>query len=110
MTAEAGATVAHRGSSPPPLPSGRLLVDPETTVDYPSPARGGLSRRVPGTHMVDAFRDDRGTTRRSRPPKVARDPEAERAALNEYLAGLARGSDDDAPPGHPSRQTAAESP
>lgn len=48
---------------------------------------GGLSRRVPGTHMVDAVRRSS-----EEPPteRIVRDPEAERAAMNEYLSGLAR--------------------
>jgi len=50
--------------------------------------RSGLTRRIPGTHMVDPVVDvdDDSPTDRI----VARDPEAERAALNDYLAGLAR--------------------
>ncbi len=48
----------------------------------------GLARRVPGTHIVDnILRSPQAPSGRG-----ARDPEAERDALNDYLAGLKRGS------------------
>jgi signal transduction histidine kinase len=51
-------------------------------------AHGGLVRRIPGMHLAEGVRD-------SEEPRVSRrgtrDPEAERAALNDYLSGIARG-------------------
>lgn len=54
--------------------------------------RNGLVRRVPGTHMAAGIPEPGSTTAARR---TVRDPEAERAALNDYLSGVARG--DDAP-------------
>jgi signal transduction histidine kinase len=59
-------------------------------------SRGGLTRRVPGTHLADTVVVEPGS------PGVARaqrNPDAERDALNDYLSGFARGSAD---PGIPS--------
>lgn len=83
-----------------PVPARANVDEPaKTTVDPPARAnveqtaattttRSGLTRRVPGTHMVAPMlkpRDDEPTAR------VVRDPEAERDMLNDYLSGLARG-------------------
>jgi signal transduction histidine kinase len=65
-----------------PLP--RRLDDPHSVE---AAAHGGLVRRIPGTHMADGVRDAESPTMAKRAP---RDPEAERAALNDYLSGLAR--------------------
>jgi len=91
-------------AAPPPV----VFVDPEPTIEAPPPppTRAGLTQRVPGAHLVEAFRDgslDAPTVR------TARDPEAERDAINDFLAGMARGVDADGAPEVPtSRQTAAE--
>jgi signal transduction histidine kinase len=51
-------------------------------------AHGGLVRRIPGTHLAGGISE-------GEEPRVirrgGRDPEAERAALNDYLSGIARG-------------------
>jgi signal transduction histidine kinase len=107
-TSDRSATVAQVDSALEPLPRRVVFVDPEPTLDdVPAPSRGGLTRRVPGTHMVAGFREpesDDATVR------ITRDPEAERDALNDYLAGLARGGEGDAAqsPAHLAPQTAAE--
>ncbi len=54
----------------------------------------GLSRRIPGTHMVDAVRDVPDDDSPTLP--IGRDPDAEREALNDYLSGVARGIPADA--------------
>jgi signal transduction histidine kinase len=70
----------------------------------PPPTASGLARRVPGAHMLDPslFQADDAPTQR-----LTRDPEAERAAMNDYLSGVARGgepTDDE----QPSSSTLAE--
>jgi signal transduction histidine kinase len=50
-------------------------------------SHGGLTRRIPGTHLADGVRD---TEDAPMAPRTARDPAAERDALNEYLSGFAR--------------------
>jgi hypothetical protein len=91
---------------PGPAP---VFIDPEPTVeDVPRLTRSGLTRRVPGSHMAEAFQDlspELPTIR------TTRDPEAEREAINDFLAGLARGSDTDTTDQvHSSSPTAAERP
>jgi len=100
-----------------PLPRRTVSAQPDIAVqrDVPTASdavgesavllRAGLIRRVPGTHMVDAVRDlpDEEPTER-----IVRDPEAERAALNDYLSGLALGDGSAAQPEQPSRSTLAE--
>ena len=87
--------------APTPLPQPakgglprRQVAAPSADFD-PVPARdgsrGGLSRRVPGTHLTDDVRDV--ATPAPPVPRAGRDPEAERAALNDYLSGLARGGE-----------------
>jgi hypothetical protein len=61
-------------------------------------ARGGganpLARRVPGTHLAAITGDAAlADTSRSEGVRAPRDPEAERAALNDFMSGLSRGSD-----------------
>jgi len=60
--------------------------DDDQTGSLP-PMRGGLSQRIPGTHLAEAIRDgdDLSVT-----PRGARDPDTERDELNEYLSGFAR--------------------
>jgi len=53
-----------------------------------SVAHGGLVRRIPGTHLAEGIRE---TQQPRAPHRGGRDPEAERAALNDYLSGIARG-------------------
>jgi hypothetical protein len=84
-----------------PLP--RRPVPARANVEEPAQAnsveqtavttRSGLSRRVPGTHMVAPMSKPHNDELTAR---VVRDPEAERDMLNDYLSGLARG---DAEPG-----------
>jgi signal transduction histidine kinase len=50
----------------------------------------GLTRRVPGTHLSD---DVLMSSAEEPTVRVERDPEAERVALNDFLAGLARGAE-----------------
>ncbi|NJC70760.1 sensor histidine kinase [Planosporangium thailandense] len=52
-------------------------------------ARGSLTRRVPGTHLDRSLRGD-GTSDRSAPGAQPRDPDAERAELDSFVAGVAR--------------------
>jgi hypothetical protein len=67
----------------------------------------GLVRRTPGTHMVETVR---GAVPPDESPtvKIVRDPEAERAALNDYLSGLARGDSDEGQPAQPSPPAVGE--
>jgi hypothetical protein len=66
-----------------------LVTATPATPATPAPTHGGLSRRIPGTHLAETVGD-----RLDAPPapRAPRDPEAEREALNDYLSGLARGS------------------
>jgi signal transduction histidine kinase len=66
----------------------------------------GLARRVPGTHMVEVARTQPQAPA-ARPARAKRDPEAEREALNDYLSGLSRDSDNDGP-ARPTGPTLAE--
>jgi len=89
---DAGATVAPV-SAPVhvPLPRREPVPEPAPTVNgVPAPTRAGLTRRVPGTHMAEAFRESEPEETTVR---IVRDPEAERDAVNDFLAGLARGGD-----------------
>jgi signal transduction histidine kinase len=58
----------------------------------PVRSRSGLTRRVPGSHLDHTLRSDDAPRREqaSTPRKPARDPDAERAALDSFTAGLAR--------------------
>jgi signal transduction histidine kinase len=95
--------------APAPVAAPRPFVDPEPTMeDVRPPTRAGLTRRVPGMHMVEAFRD-----MPSQPPptiRSSRDPEAEREAINDFLAGMARGSDADHGTVHSPSHSVAERP
>jgi signal transduction histidine kinase len=114
-----GAPVAPMGRPDPasaPLPRRQPTVaepmadpEPEPRFDYsPAPSRSGLTRRVPGTNMAEGFAD---AVAESPTIRSSRDPEAERDAINDFLAGLVRGGDT-APPGpvHSSSQSAGERP
>jgi signal transduction histidine kinase len=65
---------------------------PTLAPDPPTDSRSGLTRRIPGTHMVDAVREQQPDE--SPTVRIVRDPEAEREALNDYLSGYSRGRDD----------------
>jgi len=73
---------------------------PADTADR---SRGGLQRRRPGEHLAETLRAETADPRSPRragadaPLGVARDPEAERDALNLFLNGLARASDPHTP-------------
>src|SRR6185503_13607422 len=93
-----------------PAPAGRATATvsaPETTVTAPPPqwpipngrqpepeVRAGLTRRVPGTHMASNLRSAPPPAPVLLPtvPPPARNPEAERAQLDDFMAGLARGN------------------
>ena len=95
-------TVADVSSVTPPLPrrpaayevDGRFGEAIDTTASPDAPSRGGLSQRIPGTHLAEGVRDVEDAPMA---PRTARDPEAERDALNEYLSGFARGTGDPDP-------------
>ncbi len=96
-------TVADVSSAMPPLPRRPPAPDadgrPADATEPPTgpigpPTRSGLSRRIPGTHLADGVRGVEDAPMASR---TARDPEAERDALNEYLSGFARGAGDPDP-------------
>jgi len=96
------ATVGHV-SQPASEPLPRRHPDVEV-----EPTRAGLTRRVPGSHMVAEARDHPAEVPTVR---VARDPDAERDAINDFVAGMARGSDVDPPgPVHTSSHSVAERP
>jgi signal transduction histidine kinase len=79
------ASVAAAASPRAPVPNGR---EPEPEV------RAGLTRRVPGTHMAGNLRSAPPPAPVLLPtvPAPARNPEAERAQLDDFMAGLARGT------------------
>jgi len=97
-TGSDGATVADAATAAGGLPRRNTTVRPvgaqlddtfeddDQTGSLP-PMRGGLSQRIPGTHLAEAIRDgdDLSVT-----PRGARDPDTERDELNEYLSGFAR--------------------
>jgi hypothetical protein len=59
-----------------------------------APHPAGLARRVPGAHLAPEFRDHPAPAAGPPPgPGTPRDPGAEREALNDFFAGLARGGD-----------------
>jgi signal transduction histidine kinase len=82
------ASVVQGAQSQAAAPAEGETTDRARVADAQPATRAGLSRRIPGTHMVDAVRDapDEPTVR------ISRDPDAEREALNDYLSGLARGT------------------
>lgn len=78
-------------------------------VDMPDGAgRGGLPRRIPGAHLAASVNFD-PTTSTSSSPRL-RYPEAERDALDSYLAGLARAGQSDEPESHHDRPDPAHQP
>jgi signal transduction histidine kinase len=94
-------TVADAATAPGGLPRRTATVAPvPTQLDGATaegsrpPVRGGLSQRIPGTHLAEVISD---VDDEPIPSRGARDPEAERDAINEILSGLARGAGDPAP-------------
>lgn len=59
--------------------------------DEPQPGRHGLTRRTPGAHLFASARPNPPTAA-SAPAGLHRDPEAERAALDDFVEGTARAS------------------
>jgi hypothetical protein len=63
-------------------------------TDPGPPRRGGLTRRVPGAQLDSSLRNDEPTRHDDDVPPTdrphTRNPDAERAALDSFLAGLAR--------------------
>ncbi|HEV7897859.1 MAG TPA: ATP-binding protein [Planosporangium sp.] len=73
--------------------------DRPTTPEQPSSTRGGLTRRVPGTHLDRSLRGDHASPQLATQRTQTRDPAAERAELDSFVAGVARAveSPSDAP-------------
>jgi signal transduction histidine kinase len=97
-TAVGRASVADVDPSPVPLPRREPATAPwglpPVIGVVPEVTAAGLSRRNPGTHMVEAVRDVPSDDSPTLP--IGRDPDAEREALNDYLSGIARGIPADA--------------
>jgi hypothetical protein len=78
----------------------RLVAQGQAGPDQPAPQRGGLPRRIPGTHVSAAAlratpataRTGGQATRPAAPP--VRDPEAERDQMAGFLDGFTRGAQD----------------
>ncbi len=90
MSAWASAGVVEPSTAAPPMPLRPAPPPPSSAGPSTEPTRAGLTRRVAGAHMNSLMRDiptDPATVR------IVRDPEAERAALNDFLSGHARGVD-----------------
>jgi signal transduction histidine kinase len=68
----------------------RLRTGPPTTPERQSSSRGGLMRRVPGTHLDRSLRIDHASPKPATQGTQARDPDAERAELDSFVAGVAR--------------------
>jgi signal transduction histidine kinase len=64
--------------------------DQSDTPVLASSMRGGLTRRVPGTHIDGALRVDQASPRLATHSTQSRDPAAERAELDSFVAGVAR--------------------
>jgi signal transduction histidine kinase len=100
----------------PPAPQATLRWAAQTGVGGPEEGtaadrtavetRGGLTRRVPGNRLGDTMpRIEESPT-----VPIGRDPEAERAALNDFLSGAARAAEASADPAAPSEPPSAERP
>jgi signal transduction histidine kinase len=100
---ERGSNVGQAGSST--LPGWADLAEPLPAAQATQEIRNGLVRRVPGTHIAPSIRDAAPEPTASRP---GRDPEAERAALEGFLAGFARGENAPAVPAVPNRPNLPE--
>jgi signal transduction histidine kinase len=84
----------------PPAPAAVLTTTPGQADE---PSRNGLTRRVPGSHLAAALRDDQRLPAGPRaarvidpwagaPARPARDPRAERAALDAFIQGFEAGN------------------
>jgi signal transduction histidine kinase len=73
--------------------------DQPTAPERPSSTRGGLMRRVPGTHLDRSLRINHASPQLATQGTQTRDPNAERAELDSFVAGVARakGAPSDAP-------------
>jgi hypothetical protein len=73
--------------------------DQSTAPERPPSTRGGLSRRVPGTHLDRSLRVSHASPQLATQSTQTRDPRAERAELDSFVAGVARamGGPSDAP-------------
>jgi signal transduction histidine kinase len=85
---------------PPPASPRPYGTDAPAYANGGSPTPAGLARRVPGSHLAPEFRDPPSP---AAPPVAGppRDPGAEREALNDFFAGLARGGDPAVDPRNP---------
>jgi signal transduction histidine kinase len=99
---------AATGRATVPTPDGPSIPNPRYAggPDGEPPTRGGLTRRVPGSHLAAGIRGDApaapprsGGLEESPTVPLLRDAEAERAALDDFVAGLARGTQTGAGPG-----------
>jgi hypothetical protein len=85
--------IQGNGASPRPADAAGQT-GAHTAAPEPGPTRrGGLTRRVPGAQLDSSLRDDEPTRHDDVPPtdrSHTRNPDAERAALDSFLAGLAR--------------------
>jgi hypothetical protein len=77
-------------------------MDPAVTSDKPAKSRGGLTRRAPGTHLDRSLRGDHASPQLATHSTQTRDPAAERAELDSFVAGVARATD--APSDAPANQ------
>ena len=90
-----GRVLGHASdAAPSPQPTKRTSRRTSLAASADLLIHGGLSRRIPGTHLAEGVRDVEDAPMA---PRTARDPEAERDALNEYLSGFARGAGDPEP-------------
>ena len=75
-------TVAEPEAAPAPAPAPAPEAAPSTT-------RSGLTRRLPGTHLSEYLRST-GPRPATPARTTSRDADAERAALDSFIDGLAR--------------------
>jgi signal transduction histidine kinase len=89
-----GAARAAVPQSRRPVPEAVGSVDDaaasEVVATPPGAGRGGLPRRMPGAHLAASVDLDAASSTST--SRALRDPEAERDALDSYVAGLARAS------------------
>jgi signal transduction histidine kinase len=68
----------------------RPRADQSTTPERAPAIRGALTRREPGTHLERSLRVEHTSPRLTSQSSPARDPDAERAELESFVAGVAR--------------------
>jgi signal transduction histidine kinase len=86
-------SVLTRGGLTRRKPGGHLPTfdtDQPNTTDQPASTRGGLTRRVPGTHLDRSLYSDRTSPQLATHSTQTRNPTAERAELDSFVAGVAR--------------------